>query len=48
MKKLQNFIHKIKNNYFFQLLVITLTLIVAVFKILESTDTDIAFIYNNF
>lgn len=48
MKKLQSIFLKVAHNYFVQLIVITLLILLMAFNLLNSKGEEITFIYNNF
>ena len=48
MKKLQNIIRSVVNNYIVQLISITVILLLIIFLMLETKQGNISFVYNNF
>ena len=48
IKKLQNIFQKLSKNYVIKLIIITVLLLLIAFAMLESKNSEIAFVYNNF
>jgi len=47
-KKLQIIIHRVSESYIFKLLLITASLLLIIFCMLETKEGSISFVYNNF